>query len=495
MNEELAKKIVEIKKIFMDNFDNDSLLQVGSSVKNNNYHDIDFLVISNDKNKTINNIYEIFKDYKTSMIDDSLKVSNYFDKEISFAIYERDYFFNLVHNYNKGEQMHSYHKSWATGYWLIEGFINDLKNSMIVVDNHNLNELIKIVSKESIYGEKRILVDCKEELIIKKNILDKVDNPIEISLVSNDLLLCSLRALSLINGKPLRSFKNIKDKIEDLPDEYKTIINNLVDNNINKVIEIIDNKIDRVNNLYMGTWQFNGSFKPLTQNEIIDLLNFAKEKGIINYDTALAYKNVEDYISKSNCKDEVILTKIPAITKPKLDEDCNINDYYPKEYIYNCLNKSLNNLNRDYVDILLLHNWNYNWDKNKEIIKWLLELKRDNFVKKIGISLPNNYNRRLSDNILYDIDVVEAPYNNENKWIENDIDYYKRFNIEIILRSLFLQGKMLKDRKYEEIINNAKKYDTSLVIGMTTIDQIENNINCVRGDNNGWKEKRNKYKL
>ena len=48
---------------------------------------------------------------------------------------------------------------------------------------------------------------------------------------------------------------------------------------------------------------------------------------------------------------------------------------------------------------------------------------------------------------------------------------------------------------YEEYIQNAKKFNTSLVIGMTTIDQIEKNINCVRSDENGTKEKRNKYKL
>ena len=259
---------------------------------------------------------------------------------------------------------------------------------------------------------------------------------------------------------------------------------------------VINEKLDGVNRLYMGTWQFNGQFKTLTENEIISLLNYAKSKGITRYDTALAYGKTEEYISKSNCRDDIILTKIPAKTKPKQDEICNINDYYTKEYIYECLTKSLKNLDRNFVDILLLHNWHDSWNQNPEVIEWLLELKEKQLVKRIGISLPNNYQKRLNDNVLYDIDVIEAPYNIENKWIEKDIEYYKKHNIEIILRSLFLQGKMLGEaNNYEEYIQNAKKFNTSLVIGMTTIDQIEKNINCVRSDENGTKEKRNKYKL
>ena len=111
------------------------------------------------------------------------------------------------------------------------------------------------------------------------------------------------------------------------------------------------------------------------------------------------------------------------------------------------------------MDILLIHNWHDSWNQNPEVIEWLLELKEKQLVKRIGISLPNNYQKRLNDNILYDIDVIEAPYNIENKWIEKDIEYYKKHNIEIILRSLFLQGKMLGEaNNYEEYIQNAKKF-------------------------------------
>ena len=95
--------------------------------------------------------------------------------------------------------------------------------------------------------------------------------------------------------------------------------------------------------------------------------------------------------------------------------------------------------------------------------------------------MPNNYNRILSKKVLCKIDVIEAPYNNENKWIEKDIDIYKQYNIEIILRSIFLQGKLLKDdsNTYVEIIKKVLKFNTSVVIGMTTNEQIMNNVKCI----------------
>jgi aryl-alcohol dehydrogenase-like predicted oxidoreductase len=238
----------------------------------------------------------------------------------------------------------------------------------------------------------------------------------------------------------------------------------------------------------MGTWQFNGQFKQLSEEEIIRLLNFAKKNGIKKFDTALVYGPAEKCISKIIDNETFVLTKIPAKRKPSLEEDENITEYYTKEYINECINKSLTNLQRDYIDTILLHNWNQHWDKYEVVISWLIELKNKGIVKKIGISLPNNYSKRLSKEILYNIDVIEAPYNKENKWIEKDIDFYKQHNIEIILRSLFLQGKLLSKNNYIKYIEKANTFNTSLVIGMTTEKQITNNINSQELKNTIWAE-------
>lgn len=477
----LKKELNKIIYIFKNNLENESLIQVGSSVNNKKYHDIDFIIITSDYDFVVNKLYDIFSSGTITKIDDSIKVSNYLDIELSFAIYKKDYFFSLIENYNSGKHMICEHKTWSIGYWLIEGFINDLKNSSILIDNHNLLELKAIIFKQAIYGETKILEECIEEIKIKSNLLEN-NNKLECDILKNDIYLSTLRAFSILALKPLNGFKDIESKVNKLPLEYQEIINKLfLSNNIEKAIEIISRKVKPLNNLYMGTWQFNGQFKEFTEDEVIQLLKIANENGINRFDTALVYGPAEKYISKINNDNNIILTKVPAKEKPPLEESITLSKYYTKEYIEECINKSLINLNRDHIDIILLHNWNYNWDNYPELINWLLELKEKKLVKKIGISLPNGYNRCLSPNILRHIDVIEAPYNEENKWIEKDIELYKKYNIEIILRSLFLQGKVLKNRQndYNDIIKSTKRFRTSLVIGMTTEEQIINNVKSV----------------
>ena len=111
-------------------------------------------------------------------------------------------------------------------------------------------------------------------------------------------------------------------------------------------------------------------------------------------------------------------------------------------YILECINKSLLNLNRKKIDICLLHNWTYKWNNEPLMIDILQKIKNSGLVDKIGISLPNMFNNELSDQVLKVIDVIECPYNSENNWILNSIDKYKKYGIEIILRSLFEQGKL-----------------------------------------------------
>ena len=146
-----------------------------------------------------------------------------------------------------------------------------------------------------------------------------------------------------------------------------------------------------------------------------------------------------------------------------------------------CIRKSCRNLKRNYVDICLLHNWVLNWNNNPQIIKYFEKLKESGYVKRIGISLPNSFENELSDGVLSVIDVIEAPLNSENKWILMSISKYKKYGIEIILRSLFLQGKEKNHSKYPNILTDAANLNTSLVVGMTTNKQIDENIEIIKG--------------
>lgn len=479
----MDRKIEIIKKIISENLPTCSLMQVGSSIIHNKYNDIDFIIIYDNDYDIKNVLKDIFNNCSISEIDDSIRLLDYFDTEISFALYNYDKLLNIIKEYNVGHHVSLEHKSWTIGYWLIEGLINDLKRSNLLIDHHNLSILKRIVLKENIYGEQQILKECLEEIKIKNNMLKKCKFSIEIDFLKQDIFLAILRAFSIMDKKPLYGFKNLKKSISILTKKKRDILNNLCDNNVEVAIKMINQNISKINNLYLGTWQFGGQFKNLRNDEIIELLNFSKKNGIYKFDTALVYGDgkVEASLSQVINKNDVVLTKIPAKKKPNLKEKCRLDDYYSKIYIIDCINKSLANLKVKKINTLLLHNWHYDWDVNDEILDWLVDLKQQEIVEKIGISLPNNYNKRLDKKVLEKIDVVEVPYNNENNWIENDIDFYKQYNIEIILRSIFLQGKILKNNcnSYIEIIKKVLNLNTSVVIGMTTNEQIINNIKCI----------------
>lgn len=477
---ELNVLIKDLKKRVESIASDFSLLQVGSSVVKKDYNDLDFLIISHDKKKTISDLLDLFEDFDVKKIDDAIRVKNYLDKEISFAVYQTDYFNNLIYDYLIGSHVVCEHKTWTVGYWLIEGFVYDISKSNIIIDNHNLKGLKQTLEKDHIYAKKQLLLECLEEIKIKSNYLTK--NIMQDDFLKMDILLASLRAFSIISKIPLRGFKNIKDIIQKLPQQYKKYLYNLLNDDYSCVDaitnEISDYIINNSNYLYMGTWQFNGSFKQLSDTEIIDLLKYAKKIGINHFDTALVYGKAEELLGKCLSESDIVLTKVPAKIKPNLNDDRDIDLFYDYKYIKDCINKSSSNLNRNVIDIILLHNWSSKWDNNEQMISLLRKLKEKKLAKKIGISLPNNFNNTLSKNILELIDVIEAPYNEENIWIEKDIVLYKSYNIEIILRSLFLQGKILKTdlKKYNEIFEKALSFDTSIVVGMTTENQINQNL-------------------
>ena len=227
-----------------------------------------------------------------------------------------------------------------------------------------------------------------------------------------------------------------------------------------------------------------GNFNNLSDDEIVNLIKYAKNIGITKFDTALVYGNgkVEKLLSKVIDESDTILTKIPARIKPTNGINMPLKNYYDEDYINCCIEKSLYNLERKKIEIVLLQNWIEEWNNKPVLLDWLIALKKRKIVKKIGISLPNGYQGQLPKIVLNKIDVIEAPLNPDNQWILNSLNTYKENNIEVILRSLFMQGKLLNEDKdiYIDIIRKTNLLNTSMVIGMTTKEQMNMNINIIQ---------------
>jgi aryl-alcohol dehydrogenase-like predicted oxidoreductase len=240
------------------------------------------------------------------------------------------------------------------------------------------------------------------------------------------------------------------------------------------------------NRLYFGTWQLGGQFKNLSPTYIESLLLFAISSGIRRFDTAAVYGGgkVEEILGTCLPEDAVIVTKIPAASKPNLEAPELIQRFYSRDGIYQSVYESLERLRRSSIDAVLLHNWLPTWSSESiAILGCLNGLKNEGIVKHVGISLPDNFSCSVAEAILPHIDVIEAPFNTEQIWVLQQLPYLLDLKKEILLRSLFKQGKLLTGPHSAEMITqNALTLGTSVVIGMTTEEQVTQNINYLKGE-------------
>lgn len=238
------------------------------------------------------------------------------------------------------------------------------------------------------------------------------------------------------------------------------------------------------NRLYFGTWQLGGQFKNLSPAYIESLLLFAISSGIRRFDTAAVYGGgkVEEMLGACLPEDAVFVTKIPVASKPNLEAPEPIQRFYSKDVIRRSVYGSLERLRRSSINAVLLHNWLPTWSGDAvTILECLNGLKDEGVVKRVGISLPGNFSCPVAETVLPHIDVIEAPFNTEQVWLLQQLPYLFDLKKEVLLRSLFKQGELLTNQRSAEVIaQNAFALGTSVVIGMTTEDQITQNIHHLK---------------
>ena len=197
------------------------------------------------------------------------------------------------------------------------------------------------------------------------------------------------------------------------------------------------------NSFILGTAQFssnygiNNRFGKINYKEGKKIINYAYNSGIRFLDTAIAYNNCDKILGKLGVKNWNIITKI------------NFPEYKINKFdLEKKLKKSLKNLRIKKFYGILVHNSNsLKYKFNKENFKMLLNLKKKNLVKKVGISTYG------IDNLGYimktfKVDIIETSCNLFDTRI---VDYLKKEkvkkNIEIYGRSIFLQGLLLMNNK------------------------------------------------
>ena len=196
-----------------------------------------------------------------------------------------------------------------------------------------------------------------------------------------------------------------------------------------------------MNKLILGTVQMglnygiNNSLGKVTFENSCDILLKAFELGIDELDTAEAYGNAHQVIGDFHRLNPNI--KFKVVTKIPHDVDVDKNKQKIRTYI--------NDLNVDYLEILMFHSFD-TYQKNKQIIPVLTNLKNQGIIKNIGVSV---YTNSQIETLLLDdeITVVQMPFNLlDNESIRGDLMTKLKAKGKIIhTRSAFLQGLFFKE--------------------------------------------------
>ncbi len=190
--------------------------------------------------------------------------------------------------------------------------------------------------------------------------------------------------------------------------------------------------------LSLGTVQFGLDYGITNQNGQVtidtarNILNIAKQNNIRTLDTASLYGNSEQVLGEIGINDYRVITKTTFL---KNDINEVIDNFY----------KSLERLNRDKVEGLLIHNiGDIENNQFDTLFSKLSELKKEGLVEKIGFS---TYTPEQIDFLLntFDFDLIQVPFNvfDNRLIVGGQLKKLKNKAIEVHARSVFLQGLLL----------------------------------------------------
>ncbi len=246
----------------------------------------------------------------------------------------------------------------------------------------------------------------------------------------------------------------------------------------------------------------------------IEILKYSWEHGINTFDTSPVYGNSEEIIGafiapkeKKNFRNLMVVSKLPKIEDIK---DVPYDLLYSK--IKNRVIQSLRTLNIEKFPIYLIHHAPNAFIEDGIIVKCLNQIKEENLIDRIGISIYNPNEAKASLK-LKEIDVIQVPINIfDLRLIETGLlKKLKKQNYLIFARSVYLQGLFFRDpetlpknldiakecliRLWEiskefkiKIANIALLFVRdipeidSLVIGAEKMEQVEDNLKIIKED-------------
>jgi len=215
-----------------------------------------------------------------------------------------------------------------------------------------------------------------------------------------------------------------------------------------------------------------------SDKKVKKIIQFANNSKIKLIDTSNNYGSSETLLGNNNLKNFKIITKLKISNDEKKSNNL-------ENIVFNKVEESLFKLNIKKLYAILLHESDdLKSNKRHKLIKVLKKLKKKNLVSKIGISI---YNPKELNFIwpFWKPDIVQCPFNildrriYESGWLKK----LKKNKTEIHVRSIFLQGLLLKNeksmpRKFKKWKNIFKKWNN--YCKKENISKIQGCINFIK---------------
>ena len=216
-----------------------------------------------------------------------------------------------------------------------------------------------------------------------------------------------------------------------------------------------------ISKICLGTVQFGLDYGianhrgKVPKPEVFEIFKYAQEIGLRTLDTSMAYGDSEIIIG------EFGKPKIPFEIVSKILIDSDVSD---SNNMRSKLQDSLQRLKIKQLYACLIHRFE-DFLKHGQIWEVLKTARQEGLVKKIGFSLYRPEELELIWDRGVSFDIVQVPFSIFDRRFEKYFELLKEKNIEIHVRSVFLQGlAFLKPDQLPEKLRYASG----------TIDQLQN---------------------
>jgi aryl-alcohol dehydrogenase-like predicted oxidoreductase len=205
-----------------------------------------------------------------------------------------------------------------------------------------------------------------------------------------------------------------------------------------------------VSEIGYGMWGM-GEWTGSDDAESLKSLQYAVQNGCNFFDTAWAYgeghsEALIGQIVRNNPRVKLYAaTKIPPKNRQwPSRREFSLDDCFPPDYIQEYVDRSLQNLGLDQVDLIQFHTWEDSWLDDERWVKKMDELKRQGKIQAVGISInrwePWNGVRAVRSGL---IDAVQVIYNIFDQSPEDELfPACQEMDVGVIARVPFDEGTL-----------------------------------------------------